>query len=45
MSWQLIRDVHPRLYRSPEDPDYRFAMPRDAVRRRIVREIAGAIRV
>jgi len=39
MSLPILRDVHPRLYRPADDPDYRFAPPTDRARRRILKNI------
>ena len=39
MSCELIRETHPRLFHAPDDPDYRFPLPRDGVRKHILNNI------
>ncbi len=34
--YQLLRKEHPRLFRAVDDSDYRFAAPKDGVRKRIL---------
>ena len=36
---QILREEHPRLYHPADDPDYRFEPPKDAARKRILKNI------
>jgi len=35
----ILRAISPRLYHPADDPDFRFDLPRDPVRRRILKNI------
>ena len=39
MMFHILREAHPRLYHPADDPDYRFAPSKDAVRQRILKNV------